>query len=136
MNQNNIEHRHTTPLWPQANGETERQNRTLVKALKIARAEKKSRPMKRELNKFLLAYRSTPHQTTGTTPAELMFKRKIRTKLPELDSMLKAEVDESIRDCDQLHKEKGNTTLHIRPATTQRVGRVLCVLSRLAGRGV
>lgn len=31
-----ILHRKTTPLWPQANGEVERQSRTLLKAIKIA----------------------------------------------------------------------------------------------------
>ncbi|XP_022796124.1 uncharacterized protein K02A2.6-like [Stylophora pistillata] len=38
---NDIEHRTSTPLWPQANGEAERQNRSLLKALKIAKAEKR-----------------------------------------------------------------------------------------------
>ena len=37
-----------------------------------------------ELNKFLLAYRLTNHTTTGVSPAELFFKRKLTTKLPEL----------------------------------------------------
>ena len=34
-----VEHRHTTPLWPRANGEVERQNRTLLKAIRAAHAE-------------------------------------------------------------------------------------------------
>ena len=29
----------TTPLWPQANGEIERQNRSILKRLRIAQAE-------------------------------------------------------------------------------------------------
>ena len=37
-----------------------------------------------ELNRFLLAYRSTPHSTTGKSPAELLFRRKLTTKMPEL----------------------------------------------------
>ena len=37
----NIEHRTSPPLWPQANGEVERQNRTLLKTLKVAQAEGK-----------------------------------------------------------------------------------------------
>ena len=32
---NRIEHRRTTPLWSQANGEIERQNRTILKRLRI-----------------------------------------------------------------------------------------------------
>lgn len=82
LKQNGIEHRKTTPYWPQANGEVERQNRSLLKVMRIAHA--KHRDWKQELNKHLLAYRSTPHSTTGLSPAELMFGRKIRTKLPEM----------------------------------------------------
>ncbi|XP_048743047.1 uncharacterized protein K02A2.6-like [Ostrea edulis] len=37
-----IMHRKTTPLWPQANGEVERQNRTLLKRMRIAFAEKRN----------------------------------------------------------------------------------------------
>ena len=36
-----IEHRTSPPLWPQANGEVERQNRTLLKVLKVAQVEGK-----------------------------------------------------------------------------------------------
>ena len=77
-----IEHRKTTPLWPQANGEVERQNKSLLKRMRIAQAEGKE--WKKELRKYLVAYRSTPHTTTGVSPAELLFGRKMRTKLPEL----------------------------------------------------
>ena len=38
-----IRHRVTTPLWPRANGEVERQNRSLLKAMKAAQAKKKYR---------------------------------------------------------------------------------------------
>ena len=37
-----VEHRHTSPLWPRANGEVERQNRTLLKAFRAAHAEGKN----------------------------------------------------------------------------------------------
>ena len=36
---NGIEQQMTTPLWPQANGEIERQNRSILKRLRIAQAE-------------------------------------------------------------------------------------------------
>lgn len=37
-----VEHRRTTPLWPQANDEVERQNRSLLKSLQIANLEGKN----------------------------------------------------------------------------------------------
>lgn len=36
LKNNGINHRKVTPLWPQANGEIERQNRSLLKRLQIA----------------------------------------------------------------------------------------------------
>ena len=99
-----VQHRTSPPLWPQANGEVERQNRTLLKSLKIAEAEGKK--WKDELDKFLLAYRTTPHSTTGATPAFMMFGRELRTKLPELRPN-KSVLDEGIRDRDWSRKLTG-----------------------------
>ena len=54
-----VHHRHT-PFWPRANGEIERQNRSLLKAMRAFQAEGKD--WRLELNKFLLAYQSTSHR--------------------------------------------------------------------------
>ena len=62
-----IVHHYNTPLWPRSNGEVERQNRSLLKAMRVFHAEGKD--WRLELNKFLLAYRSTSHTTTGVSPA-------------------------------------------------------------------
>ena len=40
--ENGIEHRKITPIRPQANGEIERQNRSLLKRMRIAQAEKRN----------------------------------------------------------------------------------------------
>ena len=77
-----VEHRKTAALWPQANGEVDRQNRSLLKKTRIAQGEGKD--WKDEVRKYLVAYRSTPHTTTGVSPAELLFGRKMRAKWPEL----------------------------------------------------
>ncbi|XP_044163820.1 uncharacterized protein K02A2.6-like [Acropora millepora] len=42
LQESGIEHRTSPPLWPQANGEVGRQNRTLLKALKVAQVEGKN----------------------------------------------------------------------------------------------
>ncbi|KAL9969410.1 hypothetical protein ACROYT_G021627 [Oculina patagonica] len=83
-----------TPLWAQANGEVERQNRSLLNCTRIAPAEGKN--LRKELVRFLAAYRTTPHTVTGVCPAELLFGRKIRTKLPEFCET--AVNDEELRD--------------------------------------
>lgn len=102
LKKNGIEHRRTTPLWPQANGEIERQNRTILKRLRISQAE--GRDWRSQMDDFLMMYRSTPHSTTGVSPAELLFGRKIRTKLPQLQEFT---CDDEVRDRDSERKEKG-----------------------------
>ncbi|CAB3997741.1 Neural cell adhesion molecule 1, partial [Paramuricea clavata] len=97
LTESGIQHRKSPPLWPQANEEVERQNRTLLKSLKVAHVENKK--WKDELNKFLLAYRTTPHSSTGVSPVFMMFGRELKTKLPELRPD-KNILDESIRDRD------------------------------------
>ncbi|XP_022797033.1 uncharacterized protein K02A2.6-like [Stylophora pistillata] len=99
-----IQHRKSPPLWPPANGEVESQNRTLLKSLKVA--EVKGKKWKDELDKFLLAYRTTPHSSTGATPALLMFGRELKTKLPGLRPN-KSVLDESTRDRDWNQKLAG-----------------------------
>ena len=49
--------------------------------MRIAQAEGKK--WKKEVRSYLIAYRLTHHTTTGVSAAELLFGRKIRTKLPE-----------------------------------------------------
>ena len=89
------------PLWPQASRDVERQNRTLLKSLKVAHVEGKN--WREELQKFLLAYRTTPQTSTGITPAFLMFGRELKTKPPELRCAGNL-FDEGVRDRDWNHK--------------------------------
>ena len=49
----------------------------------IKTAETNKQPFTKELNSFLRAYRSTPHCSTGVSPAALMFNREANTsRLP------------------------------------------------------
>ena len=74
-----------------------------MKRVRIAHAE--GRDWKSELDKFLIMYRNTPHTTTGVCPSQLLFGRKLRTKLPELfDYNVN---DLKVRDRDAERKEKG-----------------------------
>ena len=67
LKEHGIKHYTSIPLWPQSNGETKRQNCSLIKAIRVAHLDKKD--WRREMNKFLTAYRSTPQSTTGASPS-------------------------------------------------------------------
>ena len=116
-----VEHRYTTPLWPRANGEVERQNRSLLKSVRAAHAEGKA--WRDEVNKFLLAYRSTPRSTTGKSPAELLFKRKITTKMPELVDVEEEETeasDQAVCNRDTQRKQPNKDYVHRKFRTRDR----------------
>ena len=94
----------TTPYWPQENGLVERQNRSLMKRLKISQAL--NRDWKKDLNDYLAMYYSTPHTITAKTPSELMSGRNIRTKLQSLKDLASSVPSTYYRDRDQQAKEK------------------------------
>ena len=50
------------------------------KAIRAAWAE--GRDWQRELFAFLMNYRTTPHLSTGVAPAEMLYKRVIRSTVP------------------------------------------------------
>ena len=102
---NGILHRKVTPQWVQANVEVERQNRSLLKSMRIVQAEGKN--WRKELVHYLAKYRTTPHTVTGVCPAELLFARKTRTKMPELRETTVN--DDKLRDCDWEKKIKAKT---------------------------
>ena len=63
--------------------------------------------MKRK--KFLLAYRSTQHTVTGESLAELLFDRKLRTKLPELEEVHRRGRESEAKGRDSEYKMKGTS---------------------------
>ncbi|XP_028164810.1 uncharacterized protein LOC114355959 [Ostrinia furnacalis] len=87
------------------NGEVERQNRDILKRLKISQVEKKN--WKEALLEYMAMYNSTPHTVTGKTPAELFFRRQFRDKLPMIQDMTHSSADLEMRDRDKELKEKG-----------------------------
>lgn len=101
----NIKIFNTVPYWPQQNREVERQNRDILKRLKISHLEKKD--LKESLWEYLIMYNSTPHSTTGKSPSELFFGRQNRDKIPSLDKIDCSGNDDEVRDRDRIQKEKG-----------------------------
>ena len=102
--------------------------RTLGKAIRVA--ETQSIPWKQRLNTFLREYRSTPHSTTEASPAELMFQRKIHTKIPLLTIASDNSTDHIIRERDKAAKAKmksnSNSHRHAKPSTLTPGDTVLC----------
>lgn len=98
MKQNGIKHTLVPAYHPASNGAAERSVRIVKEALKKQVIAGSSRfTMKQRLANFLLKYRTTPHSTTGYTPAELLMKRKLRTRLslvlPDLSQSVKVKQD-------------------------------------------
>ena len=76
MKMNAINHIRGAPYHPATNGLAERAVQTVKAALKKMRG-----PLQTKLSRFLLSYRTTPQSTTGQTPAELLLKRQLRTRI-------------------------------------------------------
>ena len=94
----------TTPEDAQANGFAEAFVKILVKLVHTALVEK--RDPRKMVSSYLMAYRATPHKVTGRSPAELLFNRKIRTKLPGLRVQQEGDMDKEVREKHRKEKEK------------------------------
>ena len=89
-------HQTSSPYYPQVNGQSER-------AVQVAKTIlQQSDPML-----ALLAYRSTPHASTGFSPVQLLMGRRIQSRLPTLPSALQPKWPNSdvISENDRLAKE-------------------------------
>ncbi|KMQ86926.1 integrase core domain protein [Lasius niger] len=67
----------TTALHPQSDGQVERQHQTIVNYL-AKYISQNQKNWDQWVSMFLLAYRSSKHESTGVTPAELYFGRELR----------------------------------------------------------
>ena len=112
MNKNGIKHTLVPPCHPQSNGAAERSVRVVKEALvKQVLEGNKSRSMKHRLADFLLRYRTTPHSTTGAAPAELLMRRRLRTRLslvkPDLAQVVESKQNKQKEYTDlKCHKER------------------------------
>ena len=88
-------HHITTPENPQANGFVEVFQKVLVKMVHTAVVEKQD--PKRVVHRYLANYRAAPQKTTGKSPYELMFNRKMMTKLPQAPIKPNQKLDQEVR---------------------------------------
>lgn len=93
----------STPYWPEQNGAVERQMRNLGRRIKISTIQESD--WKSDLLEYLLMYHSTPQETTGVSPAQMMFGRDMRNKIPSLQKNPSRFLEAS-RDRDMIMKER------------------------------
>lgn len=74
-----VKHIRTSIYHPEGNGAVGSWNKALKDA--ILNAQRERTPWTSSVVEFLQTYTATPHATTGTSPFELLFGRKMRTKL-------------------------------------------------------
>ena len=55
----------------------------------------KLRRMEKKIDSFLIMYRTTLDSTTGVSPAELLFRRKLRTRIPGIDELHETDIVKS-----------------------------------------
>ena len=87
VKQNGIQHVRTAAYHPSSNGIAER----YVQIVKDGLKKMISGSMESRLARLLSCYRVTPQSMTGVSPAELMFGRKLRTRLDLLQPDLGTE---------------------------------------------
>ena len=96
---NRIRHVTSAPYHPASNGLAERAVQTFKESMK----KSSQGSIETRLFRFLLTYRTTPHTTTGTSPAELLFNRRPRTKLDLLRPSVEARVEKKQQDQKRAH---------------------------------
>ena len=77
LKRNGVKHLYSAPYHPSSNGQAERTVRTFKESLKSM----KEGNIDTKLCRFLFTYRITPQTTTGFSPAELLFGRRLRSAL-------------------------------------------------------
>lgn len=101
----------TTPLHPQSDGQVERQHRTILNYL-AKFISKNQKDWDTWVPLFLLAYRSSKHESTGFTPAESYFGQDLRLPLdllrgtpPEQSETTPADYVSTVREkLDNIHQ--------------------------------
>ncbi len=104
-NNNGVRHVLISPYHPRSNGEAERFVQSFKRGMmKISQSGNYSQ--KRSLAKFLLAYRTTPHATTGRSPAEMLLGRQLCTRL----DLVKPDVRLKVQDAQECQRRQDRQT--------------------------
>jgi hypothetical protein len=104
---NGIRHLRTPPYHPQSNGLAER----AVRSLKLSLQKQGDGDLEAQVQRFLLAYRVTPHSTTGVPPCQLLMQRTLRTLIdcsrPDVTKRTELSQEKQKRHHDRRSKPRG-----------------------------
>ena len=103
LKKNGIKQITSAPYHPATNGLAERAVQTVKNALKKGN----TKDLPTTLARFLFHYRTTPHSTTGLTPAEMLMGRPLRTHLDLLKPDIKARVETAQEAQKRYHDKRG-----------------------------
>ena len=108
LEKNVVRHCRTAPYHPASNGAAENAVRTFKSKFKLLLKENATRHD--ALCRYLLAYRTTPHCTTGKSPAELQIGRMLRTRLSAVRPSVRGKVE--LSQSRQKHYFRGDRELN------------------------
>ena len=107
LTKNGISHVQSAPYHPASNGLAKR----AVCIVKKGLHKMKEGTLSDRLARFLISHHNTPHSTTGASPSELMFGRRIYTRLDVIKPSLETRMKRS-----QLQQKRGHDQ-HVRDRT-------------------
>ena len=105
LQRNGIRHVRTPPYHPASNGLVERAVQSFKEGMKHIR----DGSINTRLARYLFKYRSMPHLSTGMSPAEMLYGRKLRTQL----DLLVPSIGKNVRDAQD--RQRRNHDTHCRP---------------------
>ena len=110
-----FDYHRVTPEHPRANGQVERFMQVLNETEQIAHLQGKT-GLDRNVAvcDMLMAYRDTPHPSTGITPYQAMSNRSIRTKLDHTVTRERSEQDDLMDEKDRIYKEMRRVGVNIK----------------------
>ena len=114
MKRNGVRHIKTSPYHPASNGLAER----AVQTFKAGLRKLKEGTLETRVSRFLFSYRVTPQSVIETSPAELMFGRRLRSHLDLMQPVMGAKVHH------HQEKQKSSHDLHAKARVLECGGKV------------
>lgn len=125
LKENGIQSKFTAPFHPSTNGQAERYVQTFKNKIKSMIHEKGT--LMEKLSRFLMMYRKAPNNTTGLSPAEMMFKRLYRTKIDLVKRDLTTEMNmkQNTEGFNKIYREGDRVQIRFYDSNKWKIGKVI-----------